>query len=257
MSRWDGSPAVAVAVVVLSLFNLQSVLGATSSEARYRDLARFLRDHGLTAGYAGFWQSHVTSVDGLVDVAPVWAITAVRPFYWLSRTTWYGPERTFFMTPDPHEKAVALAQFEPPRRTLRHGDMDILVWDRIPMPMMGFIATTGDMGAVQVGPHERTPEGIGTVGRKGTFLEEVAPSLPKGRYRLTLDGVKRAGRAEIAIDTAAGGLAIRAPIASGEGRLADLGFALTGTTRDLRVRIKVGKADDLVVRSYGLYRVGD
>lgn len=244
-------------LVILALANLQSVLLATSSQTRYADLARYLRDNGLTRGYSGFWQSHVTTVAGDVHVAPVWALSTVRPFYWLSKTTWYGPGRTFFMTPDPREKAVALAQFGPPRRELRHGDMDILVWDEIPMPMMGFIALTGDVGAARLGPHRRTPDGFGTARERGTFLEEVAPSLPKGRYRLVLDGVKRAGQAEIAIDTGSGGLAIRQPIAMGDGRLAAFEFALTQMTRDLRIRIRVRKADDLVIRSYALYRIGD
>ncbi len=247
---------LSVALVLLALTNIPGVLQAVSTAPRYADLAQFLRENGLTRGYAGFWQSHVTSVTGDVEVAPVWAMGTIRPFYWLAKTTWYGPGRTFFMTPDPSEKAVALAQFGPPVRELRHGDMEILVWDEISMPMMGFIVSTGDVGAVRLGPFVRREDGFGPNLRKGTFLEEVAPSLPAGRYRFTMDGVKDAGSAEIVID-APGGAVMRQSIAPGDGRIADFTFALPAMTRDLRIRVKVRKADDLVVRGYGLYRIGD
>lgn len=247
---------VSVMLVLLALTNLQSLWLFGPRDAPYRDLARYLRDNGLTEGYAGFWRSHVTSVTGDVHIAPVLTGGMIHPFYWLTKTTWYGPGRTFFMTPDPAEKALALAQFGPPRRTLRHGDMDILVWDEIAMPMMGFSLADGYLGTVQFGPIKRYGDGFGPATRKETLFEEVAMSLAAGRYRLTMEGRKNAGTAEIVID-APGGPIVRQQVASVDGRIADFEFTLPAMTRDLRVRLKVRKADDLVVRAYRVYRVGD
>jgi hypothetical protein len=106
--------------------------------ASEQGLSRFLQQHGLTYGYATYWNSHVVTVisGGKVKVRPI-VLSPVQGMMHLSSSQWYRPEAhvgpTFLVLTPQEVKLVEqsnlLAMTGPPRETLHHRDYSIYVFN--------------------------------------------------------------------------------------------------------------------------------
>ena len=141
---------VAVGSVVLSAVFLSQnrlMLAGDAYSAKYIRVAEFLKEKGLTHGYADFWSAHLTMVagGGSLSLSPVLnpSTSKIGPYLWASKTDWYVGWKANFMLikgqgerPEegsPHSQRELLEAAErywgqPSARYTVEG-MVVLVWD--------------------------------------------------------------------------------------------------------------------------------
>ncbi len=105
-------------------------------------LASWLTAHHLTYGLAGYWQASSVTVesDGRVAIRALAAAGSMRPYLWLTKTSWYdaASHRAIFVVLDTQmsrhadwaPKAAVKRSFGAPVRTYHTGPYIILVWDK-------------------------------------------------------------------------------------------------------------------------------
>lgn len=171
------------------------------------DLLAFLRDNGLQYGYASFWNAGkltVMSNHGIRVRQVVIENGLPMPMRKLSSNRWYqlaawnGP--TFLMlTPNELaqlDKARLAAEMGQPERTLRHGDLTVLVYPRNLAALASWDANVSQ--PLHFSASERSPHHIGSydaaagamvadAGMQGALHFGPYIELGKGRYQVRFD----------------------------------------------------------------------
>ena len=104
-------------------------------------VASWLEAHHLRYGLGGYWQSSIVTVDtgGQVKVRAVVGITAMEPYLWLAKPSWYDPaaQQANFVVLDStpgylywEPRAVIAKVFGRPAREYNVGPFTVMVWDR-------------------------------------------------------------------------------------------------------------------------------
>ena len=104
-------------------------------------VASWLEAHHLRYGLGGYWQSSIVTVDtgGQVKVRAVVGITAMEPYLWLAKSSWYDPaaQQANFVVLDStpgylywEPRAVVAKVFGRPAREYNVGPFTVMVWDR-------------------------------------------------------------------------------------------------------------------------------
>ena len=132
-------------ILTINFFKYNNVLAEDSSAGKYKRVAAFLEQRGLTRGHADFWSAHLTMVasgnrvrlSALLD-----SRDTLSPYYWGSSAHTYVGWRSNFMLikgqsdiPDegPHSQVAheraARAYWGEPRERYEVEGMVVLVWD--------------------------------------------------------------------------------------------------------------------------------
>ena len=104
-------------------------------------VASWLEAHHLQYGLGGYWQSSIVTVDtgGQVKVRAVVGITAMEPYLWLAKPSWYDPaaQQASFVVLDStpgylhwEPRGVIAKVFGRPAREYNVGPFTVMVWDR-------------------------------------------------------------------------------------------------------------------------------
>ena len=104
-------------------------------------VASWLEAHHLRYGLGGYWQSSIVTVDtgGQVKVRAVVGITAMEPYLWSAKPSWYDPaaQQANFVVLDStpgylywEPRAVIAKVFGRPAHEYNVGPFTVMVWDR-------------------------------------------------------------------------------------------------------------------------------
>jgi hypothetical protein len=246
-----------VTVCLWALCNFHDTLSVKVQQNEYyKELGTYLEENGLKTGYAEFWNASILSSVSNVHISPVLTDGLVKPFHWLSKEEWYSRKGNFFITKKKAEKETVIAQFGKPARELSFKGMDILIWEKMPMPPEGFSDMHITKDSLPLRVYRMTDKGVTSTGEKGFMLSGPYINIKPGKYTLTVSGEKIAGNAEIEIFSPTKGISIKHPLSEGQGVLTKFDFSLDKPVDDLEIRLLVAPDDEISISGYTVVKGG-